>query len=329
MASIRREASSISNRRSGVAASRRTRRRPVNTWATTRSKGSHQANQSPPVVVRGVWQERDRLPVTRARVRSKPRRRYDISLNVPGAEVRLPSLPAIQFGWRGASGLLMIMMLAVVYLLYFSPFFKVDVIEVVGLQRLTLAEITPVLGVVGESITAVDPSAVVSKLQTKFPDLESVKVSVSLPAVVKLTLVERQPVIAWVQDVEEQWVDAQGIAFPPRGEVSELLRVYASSSIPGEGVGGSVTPFIPPDVVKMIVEMRAYLPEGATMIYDADHGFGWQTDTWQVFFGKELKDIDLKLNLYMALVDQLKQQGKQPALISVEFLHGPYYRMER
>jgi hypothetical protein len=329
MATIRRETPSISTRRSGTDTPRRTRRKPANTWGASGNKGSRRASPTPPVVVRGVWQERDRLPVTRTRTRGKPRRRYDISLNVPGAEVRLPSLPSIQFGWRGASGLLFLMMLVAAYFLYFSPFFQVEVIEVVGLQRLTLADLTPVLGVVGDTIAAVDPASVVTRLETAFPELESVKVSVSLPAGVKLILVERQPVIAWVQEDQEQWVDVHGISFLPRGEPGELLRVFASDVFAAHVDDEQPKVFIPPEMVKLILQMSAYIPEDAPMVYDTDHGFGWQTNVWRVYFGKELIDIDLKLKVYLALVDQLKQQGKEPGLISVEYLHGPFYRMER
>jgi hypothetical protein len=37
----------------------------------------------------------------------------------------------------------------------------------------------------------------------------------------------------------------------------------------------------------------------------------------------------MKMAVYQALVDQLKSEGIQPALISVEYVHAPYYRMER
>ncbi len=51
-------------------------------------------------------------PVVR-RTSPAPRRRYDIALNVPGAEIRLPSMPRVQVGWRLISGLIAAAMLAV------------------------------------------------------------------------------------------------------------------------------------------------------------------------------------------------------------------------
>jgi hypothetical protein len=37
----------------------------------------------------------------------------------------------------------------------------------------------------------------------------------------------------------------------------------------------------------------------------------------------------MKLNVYQTLVDQLQSEGIQPEMISVEYVHAPYYRMER
>jgi hypothetical protein len=37
----------------------------------------------------------------------------------------------------------------------------------------------------------------------------------------------------------------------------------------------------------------------------------------------------LKLTVYEAIVARMAYDGIQPALISVEYAHAPYYRMER
>ena len=47
-------------------------------------------------------------------------------------------------------------------------------------------------------------------------------------------MVERVPVIAWKQDGNEVWVDAQGVAFPPRGEPQKaLVNVEGHGTPPG------------------------------------------------------------------------------------------------
>ena len=72
------------------------------------------------------------------------------------------------------------------------------------------------------------------------------------------------------------------------------------------------------------------MPAETVLVYDSAHGLGWNDPNgWDVFFGVEDQDMDMKLLVYQALVDRLKSEGITPALISVEYLHAPYYRMER
>jgi hypothetical protein len=39
--------------------------------------------------------------------------------------------------------------------------------------------------------------------------------------------------------------------------------------------------------------------------------------------------MEMKLLVYQAIVDRLQKEGITPALISVENVHAPYYRLER
>jgi hypothetical protein len=57
---------------------------------------------------------------------------------------------------------------------------------------------------------------------------------------------------------------------------------------------------------------------------------GWNDPNgWEVFFGSQGNDMNQKLAVYKSLVERLQSEGIQPALISVEYIHAPYYRMER
>ena len=319
----------------------------------------------PPVMARGTLQDM----AVPSRKRSQPRHRYDFALSIPGAEVRLPSMPAVRIGWRGASGILVILMSLSLYILLYTPAFQVDVLEVEGLQRLTLEDINSELSISGESIVKVDPENLYAELQAAFPELSSIQVKVYLPAKVKLEVVERVPVIDWVQgsgdgdgyngSTEEKWIDLEGYAFPPRGEAGSLIRVEADGDgyigdgyIGADGLlqsaalgaAGKVeegqsmpvhTPMLPPEMVSTLQAMGAYVPAGTPILYSTEHGFGWQDPNgWRVYFGKSLVDADgysisQKLLVYQHLQENLANQGIQPSLISVEFLHAPFYRTER
>lgn len=298
----------------------------------------------PPVMARGALQN---MAVPRGK-RKQPRRRYDVPLSIPGAEVRLPSLPALRISWRVASGMLVVLMALSLYILLYTPAFQVDVLEVEGLQRLTLDDINSVASVSGESIVKIDPGDLQTELQAEFPELSSIKVKVFLPARVKVEVVERTPLISWVQNGgEEKWIDQEGYAFTPHGEAEGLIRVESEEALgiaeapqiqtskisqlsTAEQAASLPTPLLSPVMVATLQEMATYVPAGTPILFSAEHGFGWQDPNgWQVFLGKNLKDISQKLQIYQKLADSLSEQGIEPSLISVEFLHAPFYRTER
>jgi cell division protein FtsQ len=282
----------------------------------------------------------------RARKLGAPRRRYDVALNVPGAEVRLPSMPVIQPGWRLASGMLILLVAACLFTLWYSPAFRVDSIEVSGLQRLSLADLTTVIRVLDEPVFLVDPGQVTQALQQAFPEISSLEVHVGLPADVSIKLTERQPLISWIQDGQELWVDAEGVSFSPRGDPGQLVRVQANDPPPAQSTANDSSSIetqattvslptqpalhVPAELVSTIVYLGGQIPAEIMLVYDREHGLGWSDPRgWDVYFGSNLQDLEMKLVMYQTLVDTLQAEGIQPALISLEFLHAPYYRMER
>lgn len=302
----------------------------------------------PPILMRGslfgqAVEERPRG--------KKAKRRYDIGLGIPGAEMQLPALPRIAFGWRLLSGLLVAALGFALYTVWSNPLFQVQSLEVQGLRRLTSEDLNAVADVIGNSIVVVQPQKIQQDLSSAFPELASVSVKVNLPAGVTVQAVERRPVLIWKQGDQKTWVDSEGMAFPSQDEGGPKLVVKAvdvppavqptprSDQAEGEvesdetDPGGSATassaPFISPQLVQAIVALKADTPEKTPIVYSYLHGLGWQDPRgWQVYFGTDLDEMDLKLQLYKAIVKRLKKEGVKPSMISVEHVHAPYYRVE-
>ena len=58
-------------------------------------------------------------------------------------------------------------------------------------------------------------------------------------------------------------------------------------------------------------------------------GLGWKDARgWDVFVGQKLEGINDKMVMYETIVRELEKQGISPTLVSVEFLHAPYYRTD-
>lgn len=281
----------------------------------------------PPVVVRREIP----APAAVEHRHTRSRRRFDVALPIPGAEMSLPRLPVLHVSWRILSGMMVVAFITVLYLFWTLPMFQVHAPKVNGLQRITLADVNTVIGLSNQPVFTVDPAAIRQNLQQAFPEMSAITVEVRLPATVVINLAERTPLIDWKDGDREVWVDQQGIAFPPRGDPGKLVVVE------GQIDSGVVTdtartavPFISPQMVSAVLDMASLAPKKASIIYDPDHGLGWSDARgWEVYFGLDVSNMDTKLLIYKALVKQLKANGVQPAFISVEYANAPYYRMER
>jgi cell division protein FtsQ len=311
---------------------------------------------SPPVMVRGGMggMAFGRVASSRLSKQKPPRRRIDVPLNAHGAEMRLPAVPYPRLGWRAISLLMVMMMVASLFLIWKAPVFQVTKMQAEGLKRLTVSDLNAVMRATGKSVFTINPKNLDQALHQAFPELAKISIKLNLPASVKVVVTEREPIISWVQDGNETWVDADGVSFPPRGETTKpLVKVEGHGILPGSSQGSpadslqelpdsqvaattAITPTITPtlklspELITAILALGEKMPADTLLVYDSVHGLGWNDPKgWEVFFGSEDQDMEMKLSVYQALVSKLESEGIQPALISVEYVHAPYYRMER
>jgi cell division septal protein FtsQ len=262
---------------------------------------------------------------------TRARRRFDIALPFPGAEMSLPILPALHLSWRILSGLMVMAVVAIVYFLWTYPLFRVTGMQVSGLHRVTLADVETVVSLPDQPVFTVDPTRIKQSLQQAFPEMSAITVEVHLPAAVIVNIAERTPVIDWNDGDREVWVDQTGMAFPPRGDPGRLVIMQGKidSAVITSTVRSAVQ-LVDPQMVTAILDIKSLAPKKATIVYDGEHGLGWDDSRgWQVFFGMDISNMDTKLLVYKALVKKLKADGVDPAFISVEYANAPYYRMER
>ena len=274
------------------------------------------------------------------------RRRIDIPIGRTGGEFTLPALPVLNFGWRAVSALLVVLMAVCAGLLVYSPAFRVEAIEVEGLNRVPLTEISAAVGVIDEAIITLNPQTLYTDLAAAFPEFSQIKISIGLPASVKITVVERTPVLRWFNDSGEHWVDTQGFIFPARGDGSALPIVEADilpgitednlamlagirKDLPG-AAAQKANIRLGASLVETLLYLSKNIPAGSPLFYAPDRGFGW-TDAhdWVVYFGSQQTDLDQKQIVYAAIVKYLVENNLKPALVSVENPHAPYFRMER
>jgi hypothetical protein len=303
-----------------------TKKRPVLTSAIT-------TRTLPPIISRAdmtyAAQQKAVLPSTK--------RRFQAAFSIPGFAIRMPaiSLPRIEVKSRLISFFLCLLLGTALYLAFTLPEFQVTKAQVYGNQRISADDINSVLSPTGQPIFALMPSELETRLRLNYPELTSAKVTLDLPNILTVNVVERRPIILWQQGGGFTWIDASGVAFRPRGSGDNLITVSALASPPPSPTSSvndplSPLPYLPMDMVKSIQILAPSVPAGTTMVYDPRYGLGWlDARGWQVTFGIDARDMALKLQVYQSLVTSLTQQGIIPTFISVQYANAPYYRMSQ
>lgn len=321
-------------------------RRTVRSQSRLEHTARYAAN--PPVTVRGSGMGQ---PVIQ-RTSTRPRHLYTVALQNEGRAYSIPA-PSISFGWRGLSALLLVALVALIYFLTTSSKFLVEKPVITGVTRLSVADIEAVLKLNGRSIFSVDPYKTATDMQKAFPQLNGLSISVGIPNTVTIAFDEREPVLVWKQKDVVRWVDAHGVVFNAQGQQPPDLVTVSSENeppryqvvptpgptptVPAGTVNATATPAPSGIVTRMdlniltsAIVLSRHLPEKAVLIYSEKDGLGWfDSRGWDVFFGKTMDDLDTKISMVQAMVDQLNQKKIKPVYINLVVLNAPYYRLER
>jgi len=270
----------------------------------------------------------------RVKPKAKPVRQYQAIAAAPAGQLQAPALSRIhiRIGWRLLSFFLVAFFGAAVYFAWTLPMFRVTGTTLVGSQILTAQEVNAALGLGGAPVFLVIPANIETALRLTFPEITSVKVTVDLPNKITTTITERQPVIRWEQNGAFTWVDAEGVAIRPRGEMDGLVAVSASGTPPAgpksESDALSPIPFVAPSIIETVRVLAPYVPQGSALLYDPKYGVGWVDGRgWTAWFGSSASQMDVKLRVYTVLVGSLAQRGISPTFINVAYPNAPYYRL--
>ena len=257
-------------------------------------------------------------------------------------------------GWRLLSFLFVGAFSFLIFTAWQSSDYKVSAVHIEGLQRLPEDAVLSVLDINGQHIFSLETGSISQLIRQNFPELREVQVKLSLPAQVSIRVVERQPLIAWHLEDDQLWIDSEGYLIPARGEVNQMLTIHADA-LPSyslidkekktskniirdkpkfkENLDNllffSIPKQIDSNLLTAILKLNAWMPDESVLLYQEKRGIGW-TDLrgWNVFIGSKLESINDKMLMYETIVTKLEEEGVQPSMVSVEFLHAPYYRLE-
>lgn len=294
--------------------------------------------------------------------RNKPQkesteRPYPLSANELPNTAKQKKAVKIHIGWRFFSAVLTLAFSACLLVGWQSGDFRVTTIEIKGTERINPEEVQASFKFQQEPIFEVVPDEICRTINQAFPEFKEVRVTAVFPNRITITLKERKPILAWKSSDGSIWVDEEGIIIPARGNFGSLLTIESStlpvfSNSPSEDDTEpeidkfhkkrnywklpkySMTWFeyhrnIEPGLFNAILRLHQYIPNESVFLFDVHRGLGWNdTHGWKIFVGLDLEKINEKMLAYERIVSELTNRGIRPALVSVEYLHAPYFRME-
>ncbi len=287
--------------------------------ARRNAPGTHRpVTKTPPVVARGVVPQ---SPHTKRRLH----RRVEVPLR-SGAELALPGVPILHPGWRLLSGTLSLLLAFTLWWLWNAGAYRVNDIVLEGAQRVTPQDVITLIPLRDTPIFAVDAALLAAQVRQAFPEFYQPEVHIGLPAKITIRTVERQPVLVWAQGGKTLWVDMQGVGFPPRGDAPPEVVVKADAAPPLETPAPAQ--ILPSEFVEAALQVSYLSPKGIPLVYSSEHGLGWQDPLgWQVYFGRNLNDIEDKLRIYAAIITYLQENDLHPMFVSLEYPQTPYYHL--
>jgi cell division septal protein FtsQ len=231
------------------------------------------------------------------------------------------ALPHFDVSWRWASMALVMVLSAVLFHLFSSPRYFINSINLSGVQYIHGEEIYEASGVDNLNIFWVNADEIQKNVEA-IPGIKSVELEVRWPNQVFIAISENTPVLAWSQGGQTMWVDQEGVIFPARAELPELLPIVVddATTVP--------TPDqrVPAAAIQAAMELKQLRNNIEMLHYDAINGLSYQDGrSWRGYFGVGT-GMDVKLKVYETLVENLLSRGIQPSIVNVVDADAPFYR---
>jgi hypothetical protein len=221
---------------------------------------------------------------------------------------------------RLASGAILLALAMLGLWVGFGDAFYVVAPKVTGNVRVPEAEIVRGSGLLGLNVMWFSARETETTLLRTVPSLQAVRVSCGVPARCTIAVVERAPTFVWRWGGASAWIDERGVAFPARGDLSDLPVVESidvQPPLPGQRVDE-----------QLLTAIRAAalaLPDVRIFRYSAAHGLEFSDASgYPVYLGSGPNMSD-RAAVWRALREDLAARGVAPKYVDVRFPLAPYY----
>lgn len=233
-----------------------------------------------------------------------------------------------RFNTRWISGLFLILFIAAVGVYTMDPYFRVNRIRVNGMKGIDPDELAYFTGTDNKPVYMIDPEAIEAAILKHYENARSAKVTVEMPNSVSVDIEERIAAVQWDFGGSSFMIDSDGKVLETGRTDENTIHILADSFPGGKAKDDREIPSsFSADTFRSMLTMGEMVPDGKTLYYTFDHGYGWDTDEgWRIFYGKSDADIGEKEAMAAGITAYLKEEEIQPVLLSLEFKDAPYYR---
>jgi len=233
-----------------------------------------------------------------------------------------------EFGvsWRAVSGLIVIVLTAVLVVFFVTDLFYVRNVTVVGAQSLDRAEVFRFADIAESHVFWIDPAEVRQSIIESSPVVADARVTIGWPPeLVKISIVEREPAVVWTQSGVSALVDLHGNVLrnlPSNEGRPDLMHIIVDAEVDQPPLVGEK---IPEGAINGALQLRTLLAGLQVLRYNPTNGLAFrEPGGWDVWLGVGT-DMANKLIVYEAMRDDLISRGITPVLINVANPEGAYY----
>jgi len=257
--------------------------------------------------------------------KSKPpakRRKMLFKMTATGQAQLMPAVLNAALSARAISAALLFVVAAVAVELVVDEAFYIYNPAVVGNQRVPASDIIAASGIETLHILWLQPESTSRALTLKMSELHSASVGCALPARCTIQVVEREPALEWKQGQTRTWVDAEGMAFPARGQTPAIPVIEVAPEVPALLPGRHVAP----ELLSAIADLVRVLPDVKTFRYTTGRGFEFADPQgrWPVYVGVG-PDMAARVSMWKALAANLASRNVRPRYIDVRYPQAPHY----
>jgi cell division protein FtsQ len=210
--------------------------------------------------------------------------------------------------------------------LYFTPVFRVQKVEVSGVQTLDAHSLAELADLKGSSMFTAPLNDAQERLAA-LPMVKSVRAERHWPHTIRLVVEERQPWTYWYTQDDEYVVDADGVVLegtlpPPDAPIIYHLDGSAQFQ-PGDIVDADAVQL----AHQLLDSLPAALDTGLVRLeYNDSEGLSLQTGAgYRVIVG-DSHGLEYKLAVWQALEQRLGRQGMQGHVLDLRFGDRPSLR---